>query len=256
VAGEQLTKGGYKHALCVVQAQGQVQLEDRCAGIKQKFSGTTDEIFANGTDKSAYTSTIKAKLAGDPSIDAVVTLGPALGVAVANDLKSSGTKVAVATYAMNDDVYPLLASGDLIFTIDQQPWLQGYMSIDSLWFYKKNGTIWAPTSPSPPVSGPRQVECRAGTEIRRGRRPLTNSYQPDRRHSTPVGPFAQPAGAFDGVNVSSGFSSLAGTTKTGSRRRANLILSGLRHRICAVNTDRPPAPCGRFGVASRTPDPG
>jgi simple sugar transport system substrate-binding protein len=141
VAGEQLTKGGYKHALCVVQAQGQVQLEDRCAGIKQKFSGTTDEIFANGTDKSAYTSTIKAKLAGDPSIDAVVTLGPALGVAVANDVKSSGKKVAVATYAMNDDVYPLLASGDLIFTIDQQPWLQGYMSIDSLWFYKKNGTV-------------------------------------------------------------------------------------------------------------------
>jgi len=141
VAGAELTKGGYKHALCVVQAQGQVQLEDRCAGIKEKFSGTTDEIFANGTDTGAYVSTIKAKLASDSSIDAVVTLGPALGVAVANDLKSSGKKVAVATYAMNNDVYPLLASGHLIFTIDQQPWLQGYMSIDSLWFYKKNGTI-------------------------------------------------------------------------------------------------------------------
>ena len=42
---------------------------------------------------------------------------------------------------MNNDVYPLLTSGDIAFTIDQQPWLQGYMSIDSLWFYKKNGTI-------------------------------------------------------------------------------------------------------------------
>ncbi len=141
VAGEQMTKLGYKHALCVVQAQGQVQLEDRCAGIKEKFSGTSQEIFANGTDTSAYVSTIKAKLAADPSIDAVVTLGPALGVAVANDLKSSGTKTAVVTYAMNNDVYPLLASGDIAFTIDQQPWLQGYMSVDSLWFYKKNGTI-------------------------------------------------------------------------------------------------------------------
>jgi simple sugar transport system substrate-binding protein len=141
VAGEQMNKLGYKHALCVVQAQGQVQLEDRCAGIKEKFSGKSDEIFANGTDTSAYVSTIKAKLASDPSIDAVVTLGPALGVAVANDVKSSGAKAAVVTYAMNNDVYPLLASGGIAFTIDQQPWLQGYMSVDSLWFYKKNGTI-------------------------------------------------------------------------------------------------------------------
>ena len=141
VTGEQMNKLGYKHALCVVQAQGQVQLEDRCAGIKDKFTGKSDEIFANGTDTSAYVSTIKAKLASDPSIDAVVTLGPALGVAVANEVKSSGAKAAVVTYAMNNDVYPLLASGDIAFTIDQQPWLQGYMSVDSLWFYKKNGTI-------------------------------------------------------------------------------------------------------------------
>jgi hypothetical protein len=39
----------------------------------------------------------------------VVTLGPALGVAVANEVKASGTRVAVATHAMNNDVYPLLA---------------------------------------------------------------------------------------------------------------------------------------------------
>ena len=141
VAGEQMNKLGYKHALCVVQAQGQVQLEDRCAGIKEKFTGKSEETFANGTDTSAYVSAIKAKLATDPSIDAVVTLGPALGVAVANEVKNNGGKTAVITYAMNNDVYPLLASGDIAFTIDQQPWLQGYMSIDSLWFYKKNGTI-------------------------------------------------------------------------------------------------------------------
>lgn len=140
-AGDQLNKGHYKHALCVVQAQGQVQLEDRCAGMKQNFDGQVDELFADGTDPSNYVSTIRAKLRGDSSIDAVVTLGPSLGVAMANAVKDDGLKVAVATYAMNNDVYPLLSSGDIIFTIDQQPWLQGYMSIDSLWFYLKNGTV-------------------------------------------------------------------------------------------------------------------
>ena len=139
-AGTALGKAGMKHALCVVQAQGQVQLEDRCAGMKKTLTGgKVDELFSDGTDTSRYVSTIKAKLVSDPSIDSVVTLGPALGVALANELK--GGKVKVATYAMNPQVYPLLLSGDIMFTIDQQPYLQGYMSIESLWFYKQNGNV-------------------------------------------------------------------------------------------------------------------
>jgi simple sugar transport system substrate-binding protein len=146
-AGDELNKGGYKHALCVVQAQGQVQLEDRCDGMRQNFDGKVDQLFAEGTDPASYVSTIQAKLRSDDSIDAVVTLGPSLGVAMANAVKNEGSKVAVATYAMNNDVYPLLKSGELIFTIDQQPWLQGYMSIDSLWFYLKNGTVLGADQP-------------------------------------------------------------------------------------------------------------
>jgi simple sugar transport system substrate-binding protein len=139
-AGKALAKDGLKHALCVVQAQGQVQLEDRCNGMRQTFTGgKVDEIFADGTDTGGYVSTVKAKLTSDPSIDSVVTLGPALGVALANATK--GSKVKVATYAMNPEVYPLLENGGLIFTIDQQPYLQGYMSIESLWFYKQNGNV-------------------------------------------------------------------------------------------------------------------
>jgi simple sugar transport system substrate-binding protein len=140
--GEQLAKAGKKKALCVVQAQGQVQLEDRCAGLKKAFTtGTTEQIFADGTDPGGYVTTVKAKLASDPSIDAVVTLHPWLGVAVANEVKNSSPKPAVVTYAMTPEVYPLIKSGDIMFTIDQQPYLQGYMAIDSIWFYKKNGNI-------------------------------------------------------------------------------------------------------------------
>ena len=141
-AGAELAEACKKKALCVVQAQGQVQLEDRCAGLKKAFiSGTTEEILADGTSTDTYISVAKAKLASDPAIDAVVTLGPALGVALANEVKSSGSKATVVTYAMNPDVYPLIQDGSIAFTIDQQPYQQGYMAIDSIWFYKKNGNI-------------------------------------------------------------------------------------------------------------------
>ena len=140
-AGEQLNKLGSKHTLCVLQAQGQVQLEDRCAGIAEKFTGQTEKLYANGTDTPQYVSTVSAKLREDPSIDSVVTLGPALGVAVEQQLEQDGSKAKVASYAFNNDLIPLLQNGKVAFTIDQQPYLQGYLSIDSLWLYKKNKTV-------------------------------------------------------------------------------------------------------------------
>jgi simple sugar transport system substrate-binding protein len=141
-AGTELTKLGAKHVLCVLQAQGQVQLEDRCTGIASKFTGgKTDKLYAPGTDTAQFVTTISAKMAQDPTIDAVVTLGPGLGVAVANALQKTGSKAKVVTYAFNSDLVPMLASGQVAFTIDQQPYLQGYLSIDTLWLYKKNKSV-------------------------------------------------------------------------------------------------------------------
>jgi len=140
-AGTKLNELGSKHTLCVLQAQGQVQLEDRCAGIASKFGGQTEKLYANGTDTPQYVSTVSAKLRQDPSIDSVVTLGPSLGVAVQQQLEQDGSTAKVVTYAFNNDLIPLLQNGKVAFTIDQQPYLQGYLSIDSLWLYKKNKSV-------------------------------------------------------------------------------------------------------------------
>jgi simple sugar transport system substrate-binding protein len=140
-AGTKLNELGSKHTLCVLQAQGQVQLEDRCSGIASKFGGQTEKLYANGTDTPQYVSTVSSKLRQDPSIDSVVTLGPALGVAVQQQLEQDGSTAKVVTYAFNNDLIPLLQNGKVAFTIDQQPYLQGYLSIDSLWLYHKNKSV-------------------------------------------------------------------------------------------------------------------
>jgi simple sugar transport system substrate-binding protein len=70
-----------------------------------------------------------------------VTLGPQLGVAVSQHLKQIGSKVKVVTFAFNNDLMPMLQSGDVSFTIDQQPYLQGYLSVDSLWLYLRNHSV-------------------------------------------------------------------------------------------------------------------
>ena len=155
-AGTQLNKMGMKHALVVLQAQGQIQLEDRYDGIASTFTGKTDKLYADGTDTPQFVSTVSSKLKQDPSIDTVVTLGPALGVAVQKQLEQDGSKAKVVTYAFNSDLIPLLQNGKVAFTIDQQPYLQGYLSIDSLWLYLKNHSVIGAQQPVP--TGPVVVD--------------------------------------------------------------------------------------------------
>jgi simple sugar transport system substrate-binding protein len=43
-----------------------------------------------------------------------------------------------------------------VWAIDQQPYLQGYMAIDSLWLYKYNGNILGGGQPT--LTGPYMVD--------------------------------------------------------------------------------------------------
>jgi simple sugar transport system substrate-binding protein len=155
-AGKRASDDGYKHVLCVIQFQGQVQLEARCDGVKSTFSGKWDKIYVNGNDRPAEQSTISAKLKQDPSIDFVVTLGAPDALAAMNAVKDSGSKAKVGTFDFNPQIPPKIQSGELQWAIDQQPYLQGYLSVDSLWLYKTNGNVLGGGKPT--LTGPFVVD--------------------------------------------------------------------------------------------------
>ena len=71
-------------------------------------------------------------------------------------LEQDGSNAKVVTYAFNNDLIPLLQNGKVAFTIDQQPYLQGYLSIDSLWLYNKNKSVIGAQQPIP--TGPVVVD--------------------------------------------------------------------------------------------------
>ncbi len=155
-AGKRASDDGYKNLLCVIQFQGQVQLEARCDGVKSTFSGKWDKIYVNGNDRPAEQSTISAKLKQDPSIDFVVTLGAPDALAAMNAVKDSGSKAKVGTFDFNPQIPPKIQSGELQWAIDQQPYLQGYLSVDSLWLYKTNGNVLGGGKPT--LTGPFVVD--------------------------------------------------------------------------------------------------
>lgn len=139
--GKRLNQLGAKHNICVIQEQGHVALEARCAGVKKTFKGKTDTLYVNGTDMPSVKSTISAKLKQDPSIDYVVTLGAPFALTAVQSAKESGSKAKVATFDLNKDLIAAVKSGDVEFAVDQQPYLQGYLAVDSLWLYKNNGNF-------------------------------------------------------------------------------------------------------------------
>ncbi|MFM9589279.1 sugar ABC transporter substrate-binding protein [Streptomyces scabiei] len=151
--GERLNDLGAKHALCVIQEQGQVALEARCAGVKKGFEGKTDTLYVNGTDMPSVKSTITAKLKQDSSIDQVVTLGAPIALTAVQSLSDAGSKAKLATFDLNKDLVEAVQDGRVQFAVDQQPYLQGYLAVDSLWLYRTNGNF-SGGGTAPVLTGP------------------------------------------------------------------------------------------------------
>jgi simple sugar transport system substrate-binding protein len=136
--GKRLAALGAKHVLCPIQAAGVVSLDTRCAGIK-KAVPNTETVQVNGQDDSAVTSALQAKLSQDKSIDYIVTLGAPIALDALKAMDGSGTSAKLATFDMNTEVAQNIKDGKILFSIDQQPYVQGYMSVVALYLNTKNG---------------------------------------------------------------------------------------------------------------------
>jgi simple sugar transport system substrate-binding protein len=142
-AGKRLAAAGAKNVLCVLQAQGQVQLEARCAGVQQGLGseGTMTKVYVNGTDSSAVLSTLSAKLAQNKSFDAVITLGAPIALIAIQAIAQAKSTAKLYTFDTNAALVAKVKSGAVQWAVDQQPYLQGYEAIDSLWLYLTNADV-------------------------------------------------------------------------------------------------------------------
>jgi ABC-type sugar transport system substrate-binding protein len=140
-SGEQLNKVGVKNAICLIHEQGNVGLEQRCAGAKKTFSGKLQNLFVQGANMPQVKSAVTAKLQADKSIDGILALNAQIALTASDAAKDSGGKSKVATFDLNKDLIAAIKDGRIQFAVDQQPYLQGYEAVDELWLYKRNGDV-------------------------------------------------------------------------------------------------------------------
>ncbi|MEX5300558.1 substrate-binding domain-containing protein, partial [Kocuria sp. CPCC 205292] len=150
------------HPICVIQEQGHVGLEARCAGVKEVLP-ETEILYVQGTDMTQVSSTATAKLQTSQEADSIIGLGAPYTMTLLGAKESAGSDVAVASFDMNGELAQAVVDGDVLFTIDQQPWLQGYLSVDSLWQHHRGAFRMGGGQPT--LTGPAVVDSANAEDV-------------------------------------------------------------------------------------------
>jgi len=154
--GQRMAAAGATKALCVNHEVGNVALDLRCQGFADALTeaGATAEVLAvDLADFTGSANRIAAALTADESINAMLTLGPGGALPALQALTGEqllGT-VLLATFDLSPEVLEAIRDGNMLFAIDQQQYMQGYLPIVYLTLYLENlntpGAILVPTGP-------------------------------------------------------------------------------------------------------------
>jgi simple sugar transport system substrate-binding protein len=139
----------------VIQEAGNVGLEQRCAGVKQTLGGTVTNIQVDNNNLQAAQSIIAAKLQSNKSVDGVVTLGAQVAAKAETAISTVGSSAKLATFDLNATVAKDITAGKILFAVDQQPYLQGYLSVVMLTQYKANLNVLG--GGQPVLTGPNLI---------------------------------------------------------------------------------------------------
>src|SRR4051812_20134926 len=138
-AGAKLKAAGVKKVLCVIHEQNNIGLQQRCQGVKQGFGGPVTNINVKGTADIATTQTeIKSKLQADKSFDGVIALNPDIASAAKTAIKGASSNAKLATFDLSPSLLKDIQSGNVLFAVDQQQYLQGYLPIVFLKLFRNN----------------------------------------------------------------------------------------------------------------------
>lgn len=139
-AGEEFNAAGATSVLCVIHEEANIGLEQRCDGLADTFGGEMERFNVATTgvrDVAGTVSAIQNKLSSG-NFDGVLTLNPVIAMAARDAIAAGGGGQKLATFDLSPDVLQALEDGEMLFAIDQQQYLQGYLPVVLLYLYDTN----------------------------------------------------------------------------------------------------------------------
>lgn len=136
-AGEIQAAAGVSLGLCFNQVPGNPTVEARCDGyiaaMEEAGAATIYETIGTGdaTNPQAMAQAMAGILQANPEIDGIFTLNavPAMSALQAVSNVGRDGEVMIGTADLSNEVLEAIKDGRLAFAMDQQPYLQGFMSM-------------------------------------------------------------------------------------------------------------------------------
>jgi simple sugar transport system substrate-binding protein len=144
--GERMKAAGVTNAICFNQEVGNIALDRRCAGFAEGLGeGSKVTVLAGPAigDPTAARNSIAAALNQNPDLDGFLTLGPTGADPALQALEEAEKldEIVFGTFDLSPSVLEALRDGKMAFAIDQQQYLQGYLSVVILTQFAKYGVI-------------------------------------------------------------------------------------------------------------------
>ncbi len=141
--GQKMRAAGVTKALCVSQDVGNIVLDLRCEGFAQGLGGTV-EVLGVSMDPAEVRKQVLAVLAKNADIGGVLTLGPTSAEPVLGALESIGAiggtwgnMIQFGTFDLSPNILTAVKEGKMMFAIDQQQFMQGYLPVVILMLQSK-----------------------------------------------------------------------------------------------------------------------
>jgi simple sugar transport system substrate-binding protein len=143
MAANRFADKGAKSMICVQDNVGDGTQTERCAGMQQvtHTKGGKYDHVAGDPDPGRTASIVEAYLRSHPDVDAVVATGQPGTAGIVAAKQAVGRPLQTAGFDVSPDIVAMIQKGDLDFTMDQQGWWRGYMSVLELVHYIRYGLI-------------------------------------------------------------------------------------------------------------------
>lgn len=135
-AGERALASGrvQKRAMVAIHQAGHIGLEQRFRGIKEVLAKKNIKVdkLDVGSDASQALEIMRGYLNANPDASAIFCVGPPTLHVIGKFVQREKRKIYLASFDLTPLTLRFIEKGILDFSIDQQPFMQGYMAISQL----------------------------------------------------------------------------------------------------------------------------
>ncbi len=140
-------------AVVFIATPGSLNIQPRSDGFQAALKALSPAVqvtqIATGADVNGETTAVEAYYTGHTDVNCMVAVdgGSTQGVAICSQKHGLASKgVITGGYDLFPKTLQLIQSGDMGFTIDQQPYLQGFVPVVQLFLYKLSGGLQQPSN--------------------------------------------------------------------------------------------------------------